>query len=480
VIADLKPYSEYKESGLHWLGQVPGHWELKRLKTVGKINPSKSESTSLLRENALATFLPMERVGSDGRIDSREVLPASSLWSGFTYFRRDDVLLAKITPCFENGKGACLSNLPTAIGFGSTEFHVLRPRAALSPRFLYLQTCLAMFRDLGARSMTGSAGQQRVPSRFVEEHQTLIPPPAEQAAIVRFLDWTNERLERAIRAKRKVIALLNEQKQAIIHRAVTRGLDPSAPLKPSGIPWLGDIPQHWEVRRLKSLCRFVTSGSRGWARYYADAGLIFLRIGNISTTSVDLRLKHITYVTPPAGAEGERTRAMPNDLLLAITAQIGAVGIVPERLGEAFVNQHTALIRLRPGESVPRWIAYGLLSQFGKDQCRLMTNGGTKIGLTLDDVRCLVVLLPSRDEQTTIVNDIERQTRALDVAISRLEREIDLLREYCTRLVADVVTGKLDVREAAALLPDEAAPDSDEAAAEVDEETELADEEVAV
>ena len=106
---------------------------------------------------------------------------------------------------------------------------------------------------------------------------------------MRFLDWANGRLERAIRAKRKVIALLNEQKQAIIHRAVTRGLDPSVPLKPSGIPWLGDIPQHWEVRRLKSLCRFVTSGSRGWARYYADAGLVFLRIGNISTTSIDLR-----------------------------------------------------------------------------------------------------------------------------------------------------------------------------------------------
>jgi type I restriction enzyme S subunit len=139
-----------------------------------------------------------------------------------------------------------------------------------------------------------------------------LPPPDEQAAIVRFLDWANGRLERAIRAKRKVIALLNEQKQAIIHRAVTRGLDPSVPLKPSGIPWLGDIPQHWEVRRLKSLCRFVTSGSRGWARYYADDGFVFLRIGNISTTSIDLRLKRISYVTPPPGAEGERTRARPN------------------------------------------------------------------------------------------------------------------------------------------------------------------------
>lgn len=285
-----------------------------------------------------------------------------------------------------------------------------------------------------------------------------------------------------------MIALLNEQKQAIIHRAVTRGLPstgsgqatPSVPLKPTGIPWLGDIPEHWEVRRLKSLCRFVTSGSRGWGRYYADDGFVFLRIGNISTTSIDLRLKRISYVTPPPGAEGERTRARPNDLLLSITAQIGAVGVVPDGLGEAYVNQHTALIRLRPGRSVPRWVAYGLLSQFGKDQCRLMTNGGTKIGLTLDDVRCLYVLLPPVHEQLRLVAGIETETRVLDSAISRLEREIELLREYRIRLVADVVTGKLDVRAAAAKLPDETLTQTAEDEVDVEDETDVADEEAAI
>lgn len=126
------------------------------------------------------------------------------------------------------------------------------------------------------------------------------------------------------------------------------------------------------------------------------------------------------------------------------------------------MNQHTALIRLRPKSSIPRWVAYVLLSQFGKDQFRLMTNGGTKVGLTLDDVRRLCVLLPPPDEQVRLVAGIETETRALDTTISRLEGEISLLREYRTRLVADVVTGKLDVREAAARLPDEAPPDTTE------------------
>ena len=179
---------------------------------------------------------------------------------------------------------------------------------------------------------------------------------------------------------------------------------------------------------------------------------------------------------PPLGSEGERTRALPDDLLLSITAQIGAVGVVPRGLGEAFVNQHTALIRVLQGESIPRWVAYCLLSEFGKDQCRLMTNGGTKIGLTLDDVRCIAVVLPPLNEQVALVNSIERQTGNLDTSISRLEREIDLLRGYRTRLVADVVTGKVDVREAAAHLPEEAVPEPTEADADLSLDPEAAEE----
>jgi type I restriction enzyme, S subunit len=161
--------------------------------------------------------------------------------------------------------------------------------------------------------------------------------------------------------------------------------------------------------------------------------------------------------------------------LTPLSRQVVSVGVVPDGLGEAFVNQHTALIRLRPGQSIPRWVAYGLLSQFEKDQCRLMTNGGTKVGLTLDDVRCLYVLLPPLDEQVKLVAGIETETRKLDVTIARLEREIELLREYRTRLVADVVTGKLDVREIALQLPDESIEASTDDA-DLDEETETADE----
>ena len=442
MIADLKPYPEYKESGLPWLGRVPRHWHQRRMKFLFSERVQKGfQDEPLLAATQSKGVVRKEDYGS-------RTVTATKDFHLLKLVEQGDFVISLRS--FEGGL-----EVAHCRGIISPAYTILKPsreategyysRFFKSPDFI---RSLTLF-------VTGIREGQNIDYERLSRAYMPLPPEDEQVAISRFLDWANGRLEWAIRAKRKVIALLNEQKQAIIHRAVTRGLDPNVPLKPSGIPWLGDIPQHWQVRRLKSLCQFVTSGSRGWARYYADAGMVFLRIGNISTTSIDLRLKRISYVTPPSGAEGERTRALPNDLLLSITAQIGAVGVVPNGLGEAFVNQHTALIRLRTERSLPRWVAYGLLSKFGKDQCRLMTNGGTKVGLTLDDVRCLFVLLPPPDEQVRLVAAIETKTRALDIAISRLEREIELLREYRTRLVADVVTGKLDVRAAVAKLPDE-------------------------
>ncbi|MDO9119672.1 MAG: restriction endonuclease subunit S [Nitrospira sp.] len=445
MIANLKPYSEYKESGSKWLGVVPAKWEVRNLRSLiskrAERNRADLPLLSVAREKGVF-------VRSLTDVDENHNVIPDDL-SNYKVARAGNLVINKMK-AWQGSMG-----IAPCDGIVSPAYYVFDFRIAnhaFGQRLLRSKPYVAHF---GQASDGVRVGQWDLSIPGMREIPVLVPSPEEQTAIVRFLDWANGRLERAILAKRKVIALLNEQKQAIIHRAVTRGLDPSAPLKPSGIPWLGDIPQHWEVRRLKSLCRFVTSGSRGWARYYADDGFVFLRIGNISTTSIDLRLKHISYVTPPTGAEGERTRARPNDLLLSITAQIGAVGVVSDGLGEAYVNQHTALIRLRPERSVPRWVAYGLLSQFGKDQCRLKTNGGTKVGLTLDDVRCLYVLLPPMDDQVRLVAGIETETRALHSAISRLEREIELLREYRTRLVADVVTGKLDVQEAAARLPEE-------------------------
>jgi len=219
-----KPYPKYKHSGVEWLGEVPEHWEVVPLKRVARLNPSKSEVPLALR-SANAVFLPMEKVGTDGRIDTSVVKRVSELWNGFTYFRQNDVIVAKITPCFENGKGACLTNLPTEIGFGSTEFHVLRPSKAILPEFLYRVTILREFRQLGVEEMTGAAGQQRVPSTFIERFPTCHPPISEQTAIVEFLDEQTGVIDRAIEAARREIDLLKEFRTRLIADVVTGKVD---------------------------------------------------------------------------------------------------------------------------------------------------------------------------------------------------------------------------------------------------------------
>jgi type I restriction enzyme S subunit len=447
MIADLRPYPEYKESGQGWLSSVPKHWSVLPNRAVfGEVKDrnhpdeemlSVTITKGIVRQKALLASGSKKDSSNQDRAAYKLVCP-------------NDLAYNKMRAW----QGAI--GISDFRGIISPAYVVMRLREDYNPRYfhhLYRTPHFAKEAERWSYGITSDMWSLR-PEHFKMIY-TPLPTAEEQAAIVKFLDHANRRLERTIRAKRKVIALLNEQKQAIIHRAVTRGLDPTVPLKPSGISWLGDIPVHWEVRRLKSLVRFVTSGSRGWARYYSDDGPVFLRIGNISTTSIELKLDRITHVSPPLDAEGERTRVQEDDILLSITAQIGAVGIVPSGLGEAYVNQHTALIRPRPAECNPRWIAYCLLSEFGKRQCQLLTNGGTKVGLTLEDVRTLRVLMPPGKEQESIILQIKTRTRDLDVAITRTEREIALLRKYRTRLTADVVTGKLDVREAASHLPDE-------------------------
>ena len=220
-----KPYPAYKPSGVEWLDEVPAHWDVRRLKQIATVNPGWTKDGDYPAPDDHVTFLPMERVGSDGSIDTREVLAASEVEYGFTNFRRGDIIVAKITPCFENGKGADLASLPTRCGFGSTEFHVLRARSPVASQFLYRVTTASDFRMRGANSMIGAAGQQRVPSGFIANYPVSLPPPREQATIVRFLDSTIEKITAAIHRTRHQMTLLRDYRSRLIADVVTGRLN---------------------------------------------------------------------------------------------------------------------------------------------------------------------------------------------------------------------------------------------------------------
>lgn len=225
VTRGLDPTGALKPSGASWLGDIPERWKCMPIKRVATINPSRSEAFHLRDSVEPVVFLPMERVSTQGDIDASQRRPISEVWQGFTYFRRGDVVVAKITPCFENGKGACLTKLPTEIGFGTTEFIVLRAKSLISPEFLYRLTCLGQFRDLGVESMTGAAGQQRVSQEFVANFPVPIPPPDEQEEILGFIERETSRFRTAIARAEREIELIREYRTRLITDIVTGKLD---------------------------------------------------------------------------------------------------------------------------------------------------------------------------------------------------------------------------------------------------------------
>ncbi|MBT8341024.1 MAG: restriction endonuclease subunit S [Desulfatitalea sp.] len=225
VTRGLNPTVLLKPSSIDWLGDFPEHWRLMRIKRVARINPSRAEAYHLRESIDVVVFLPMERVSTEGEVDSSELRPINEVWQGFTYFRRGDVVVAKITPCFENGKGACLSELDTELGFGTTEFIVLRPTKLISTEFLYQLTKLKQFRLMGVESMTGAAGQQRVSPDFVANFTVPVPPVEEQTEIIKFISSETAKFSIAIDRAQREIDLIREYQTRLIADVVTGKLD---------------------------------------------------------------------------------------------------------------------------------------------------------------------------------------------------------------------------------------------------------------
>lgn len=423
----------------------PAGWKLLPLKRIAKLNPSKSELWPQPPPDELVTFLPMERVSEDGRIAPREFRAFQELLSGYTYFRRGDVLVAKITPCFENGKGASLVGLPTDVGFGSTEFTVLRPTSKVLSDFLYRVTMLPAFRFEGEQHMTGAAGQQRVRDQFIQQFQVLLPPLDEQAAIVKYLAHVDRKIDRFIRSKRRMIELLNEQKQAIIHQAVTKGLDPTAPMKDSGVEWLGEIPAHWEAKR---------------GKYYLQ------EIDERSTTGTEelMSVSHITGVTPRSEKQVTMFKAesyvghklaKPQDVVAnTMWMWMAAVGVSPS---EGLVSPSYATYRARD-ENLFDSVYLDLLLRNSAYKANYQSRStgirGSRLRLYPEQFLDLRFVRPPLVEQLTIVRWLATETEVLDRALLRTQQEIELIREFRVRLINDVVTGKIDVREVAATLPE--------------------------
>ena len=450
MIADLKPHAAYKDSGQDWLDSIPAHWSLLRAKRLfGEVDErSKTGKEELLSVSHLTGVTPR-------RLKTVTMFMAESN-VGHKVCRPGDLVI--------NTLWAWMAALGVTrhTGLVSPAYGVYRP--------IYGGGMLPAYADHLLRTPTYAAEYQRrstgvnssrlrlYPEQFLRV-AVLVPPLDEQALIVRFLDWANGRLEGTIRAKRKVIALLNEQRRAVIRRAVTRGLNPAVQFQPTGIPWLGDVPAHWQISRVKNECRCLdilraplNSVERGRMTrraydYYGASGVI----DKVDDYLFDDELLLI--------AEDGANLILRN-LPLAIIAK-----------GKFWVNNHAHILKPRRGNIT--YLSYLLESL----NFRPWISGAAQPKLTQNRLMSILIAVAPPAEQDAIVLHADRRSQPITATISRLEREIELLREYRSRLVADVVTGKLDVREAAARLPDEALPEIAEESIDETDTVELTDEE---
>jgi type I restriction enzyme, S subunit len=447
----LPQYEKYVDSCLVWLGQVPEHWTIKRLRYVAELNPSKSEIAEYDR-SAEVSFLPMEAIGDDGSLKLERTRTLAEVETGYTYFRNGDVTIAKITPCFENGKGALMRGLRDGIGFGSTELIVARPKSTevLGPLLDWLFRS-PNFRNQGEASMYGAGGQKRVPDEFVRNFAWAFPLLAEQVAIAAFLDRETAKIDALIAEQEKLIALLAEKRQATISHAITRGLDSDAPTKESGAAWLGNVPARWKLFRIK---RVVASIEQGWSPQCESFAVNspdewgVLKVGCVNggafRPSENKKLPSDLEPLPAYSLKrGDLliSRANTRDL-------VGSAAVVQADFDNLMLCDKLYRLRLVGALCLPSFLAAYLGTRQARSQIELEATGASSSMLNIGQAVILDLLapMPSIKEQQAILEFIDAETHRLDSLNAEAGRAITLLKERRSALIAAAVTGQIDVR----------------------------------
>ena len=456
MTATPQPYPAYKPSGVEWLGDVPTHWEVVQLGRIGVF----SKGSGGTKDDEVPDGIPCVRYGDlytthkSFICQTRSyVSPAKA--SAYTPIHRGDVLFPTSGETIEEIGKSAVNLLDTQVLCGGDTI-IFRPTIPMEPKFAgYALDCPAAQtqKSLMGRGIT----IMHIYSGQLKYLWLSLPPLPEQTAIVRYLDYADRRIRRYVSARRKLIALLEEERHAVVNRAVTRGLDPSIPLKPSGVEWLGDVPAHWEVRRLRTVAEMRVSNVDKHTREDEFP----VRLCNyVDVYKNDRITQAMTFMSATASRdEIERFQLKRHDVLITKDSEawddIGVPSLVTESADDLLSGYHLAL--LRPFQEIlGAYLARTLENKGVAYQFHVRANGVTRYGMTHTGIQSVRIPLPPLLEQAAIVEHLDKATAGIDAAIARARRQIELVQEYRTRLISDVVTGKLDVRAAAAQLPDEA------------------------
>jgi type I restriction enzyme S subunit len=475
VIAALKPYPAYKDSGIEWLGELPEGWEVRRQGSVAELRVSNVDKHVVEGEIPVRLCNYVDVYKNDRIRAGMTFSVGTAQRSEVNRFRlrTGDVLITKDSETWDDIASPALVEDEADDLVCGYHLAILRPRYGLSGAYLFRAS---QSTEIASQYHVSANGVTRFGLTHGAVKRIAIPLPllADQAAIARFLDHVDSRIQRLIAAKERLIELLEEEKQAIIHRAVTRGLDPDVPLKPSGVDWLGDVPEHWEVL---ALGRRLHRIEQGWSPVAAEGDPLLNQWAVLTLSSVRRGRFNADAVKPvpieasvPQGIE-----IRDGDLLMTRSntrERVGDVCVVEKARPRTVIPDLIYRLSVDSSKIDARFLMNQLLSPVGRRQIEQDARGssGTMPKIAQRHIRSWKVVAPPLSEQRRIVEALDEAMGKATGLADRAQCHITLLREYRTRLISDVVTGKLDVRDAVERLPDE--PDADDAA--LDEQLEEA------
>ena len=430
-------YERYKDSGVEWLGEVPEHWDITRLRFIFDIEKRIAGTDGFDVLSITQRGIKVKDITSgDGQLSS-DYSKYQLVKKGYFAMNHMDLLTGYV-------------DISKFDGVTSPDYRVFKAidDGKDSPEFLLLLLQNGYHQKLFFPYGQGSAhlGRWRLPTEEFNNFFFPRPPYDEQSKIFKFINCETARIDALIAEQQRLIELLKEKRQSVISHAVTKGLDPTVPMKDSGVEWLGEVPGNWEVCQSKYLFESVTSGSRGWAEYYSDDGNLFFRIANLTRDTIEPKLETLQYVSPPIGSEGQRSRIIADDILISITADLGSVCVANSSITGGYVSQHVALVRPYTNKVDSRWLAYFVLSTACKDQLLGAGYGGTKIQLSLEDIKTFLICVPSYNQQTKIANFLDGAVTKFQLLINEARNGIKFLAERRSALISAAVTGKIDVR----------------------------------
>ena len=459
----LKPYPEYKESGVPWLGTVPRHWDVLRSKYVLREIDVRSTTgqevhLSMSQKHGL---IPSSEIGEHRLL--------SETYVGAKLCEPYDLVLNRLKAHLG------VFALAKQRGLVSPDYTVFRPRPHCFPHYFVdvLRTPLCRS-ELRKRAKGIVEGFWRLYTEDFYQITLPVPPSKEQRHIVDFLETHARIVARLINSKRRLIELLNEQKQAIIHQAVTRGLDPNVRMKPSGIDWLGEVPEHWQVSRLKFETAFIVDCLHATPEYRDDGMFPAIRTADVTVGKLHLqKAKRVsqqqydiwTSRLVPKGGDTLYTRE---------GERYGIAATVPEGI-QLCISQRMMIFRARDSIN-SKFLMWQLNCGHIYAQASEQIIGAAAPHINIERIKNYKIILPPKNEQEQIDSWITQACDEIHNGIEKIVREIDLLREYRTRLIADVVTGKLDVRGVRldeAVIEKDLLEDFEENEAEMDSDKEI-------